>query len=123
MGNVTFVRLHVDGAGESHMERQELALAATDFAPPAPPMEVSSVQAAAGWRFLDLPPGWVGDWHPTPRRLWIFCLAGEMEFQAGDGAVHRVEPGSIMLLEDTKGKGHRSRVVGDRDTWLVAVAS
>ena len=123
MGNVTFVHLHLDGAGESHMERGEIALAAAEFAPPAPPMKVSPVHAATGWRFLHLPPGWVGDWHPTPQRLWIFCLAGEMEFQASDGAVQRVEPGSTMRLEDTKGQGHRSRVIGDRDVLLVAIVS
>ena len=81
------------------------------------------MEAATGWRFLHLPRAWVGDWHPTPRRLWIFCLAGEMEFQAGDGTVNRVVPGSSMLLEDTKGRGHRSRVIGDGDALLVAVES
>jgi hypothetical protein len=44
-----------------------------------------------------------------------------MEFQTGDGTVLRVEPGSSILLEDTQGKGHRSRVIGDRDALLVAV--
>ncbi len=121
MSVIKFVRLHVDGRGESHMGHQEIAIKSTEFAPPAPPMEVSSMEPAAGWRFLHLPSRWVGDWHPTPKRLWIFCLAGEMEFQASDGAVHRVEPGSAMLLEDTTGKGHRSRVIGDRDALLVAV--
>ncbi len=121
MAIVNLVRLHVDEAGESHMEQREMGLASTDFAPPAPPMEVSVTQPAEGWRFLHLPPRWVGDWHPTPRRIWIFCLGGEMEFQASDGAVHRVKPGSTMLLEDTKGRGHRSRVLGDGTALLVAV--
>jgi len=53
--------------------------------------------------------------------MWIFCLEGHMEFQASDGNVLQVNPGSAMLLEDTSGKGHRSRVVGDRDALLVAV--
>ena len=121
MSAVTAMRLHLDGAGESRWQPLQIDLASTEFAPPAPPMEVSPMQAAAGWRFLRLPPRWVGDWHPTPVRLWIFCLGGEMEFQASDGAVHRVEPGSAMLLEDTSGRGHRSRVTGDRHALLVAV--
>jgi hypothetical protein len=41
--------------------------------------------------------------------------------QASDGTVLQVNPGSAMLLEDTAGKGHRSRVIGDRDALLVAV--
>jgi hypothetical protein len=35
--------------------------------------------------------------------------------------VLHVEPGSAVLLEDTTGKGHRSRVIGDRDALLIAV--
>ena len=92
-----------------------------EFAPPAPAMGVSSLEAAAGWRFLHLPPGWVGDWHPTPKRIWIFCIRGEMEFQASDEAVHLLRTGGAMLLEDTTGRGHRSRVTGEDEALLVAV--
>lgn len=98
MGAINFVRLHVDGSGESHMRREEMLLSVAEFAPPAPPMEVSTTEPAAGWSFLRLPPNWVGDWHPPPRRIWIFCLAGAMEFEASDGAVHLFESGSAMLL-------------------------
>jgi len=118
---VKFVRLHADGTGESHMDPQEIAIRSSGFAPPAPPLGVSSMEPAAGWRFLQLPSGWVGEWHPSPKRMWIFCLNGEIEFQASDGTVLRVEPGSAMLLEDTTGKGHRSRVIGEGDALLVAV--
>jgi len=121
MSVVKFVRLYADGAGESHMEPQDIAIKSSAFAPPAPPLGVSTMEPAAGWRFLYLPARWVGDWHPTPTRIWIFCLTGEMDFQASDGTVHRVQPGSAMLLEDTTGKGHHSKVVGDIDALLVAV--
>ena len=121
MNSVKFVRLFVDEAGESHMEDEDLAIKSSAFAPPAPPLGVSSMEPAAGWRLLQLPAGWVGDWHPSPERMWIFCLHGDMEFQASDSAVLQVKPGSALLLEDTAGKGHRSRVMGDRDALLVAV--
>jgi len=121
MSVVKFVRLHADGRGESHMDPEEIAIASSGFAPPAPPLGVSSMEPAAGWRFLQLPTGWIGEGHPSPRRMWIFCLDGEMDFEASDGTVLRVVHGSAILLEDTTGKGHRSRVVGDRDALLVAV--
>jgi hypothetical protein len=35
--------------------------------------------------------------------------------QTSNGEVRRFGPGDVVLLEDTTGKGHRSRVVGDRD--------
>lgn len=121
MSVVRFVRLHGDTAGESHMSPEELGINPSAFAPPAPPLGVSTVEPAAGWRFLSLPSGWAGDWHPSPKRMWIFFLKGEMEFQASDGTVLQVASGSALLLEDTEGKGHRSRVIGDCDALLVAV--
>jgi hypothetical protein len=48
-------------------------------------------------------------------------VRGRMEFEAGDGTVHDLPTGSAMLLEDTTGRGHRSRVTGDGDALLVAV--
>jgi len=121
MSVVRFVRLHADENGGSHMDALEIPIGSSGFAPPAPPMGVSSMEPAEGWRFLQLPAGWVGDWHPSPVRMWIFCLQGEMEFQTSDGGVFRAEAGSTMFLEDTTGAGHRSRVIGNRDALLVAV--
>ena len=92
MGVVPFVRLHVDDEGGSHIQAEHVALASAEFAPPAPPMEVSAPVAAIGIRFLHLPPRWVGDWHPTPQRIWIRRVAGAMRFEATDGAVHRLWP-------------------------------
>jgi hypothetical protein len=121
MNDVKAIRIYSDDSGESHMDRRAVAIKAGAFAPPAPSMGVSELEPAEGWRFLRLPPLWVGDWHPTPVRMWIFCLSGEMEFATSDGATHRVAPGSAMLLEDTTGRGHQSRVIGDRDALLVTV--
>ena len=121
MDRFTYVRLHADPNGDSHLERQEIALSVAEFAPPAPPMEVSPVAPVTGWRLLHLGSHWIGEWHPTPRRIWIFSLRGEMDFTASDGQVHRVRPGTAMLLEDTSGIGHHSRVVGEGDALLLAV--
>jgi hypothetical protein len=35
-----------------------------------------------------------------------------MEFEVSDGARYLGVPGSRVLLEDTAGRGHRSRVIG-----------
>jgi hypothetical protein len=121
MNEVETIRIYSDDSGESHMDHRAVAIQSAAFAPPAPPMGVSERESAEGWRFLQLPPLWVGDWHPTPIRMWIFCLAGVMEFRTSDGATHRVTPGSAMLLEDTTGKGHQSRVTSDHDALLVTV--
>jgi len=66
-------------------------------------------------------PGWYGDWPPAPRRQFLVYIAGEVEAEASDGEVRRLGPASIVLVEDTKGRGHRSRVVGATDLISVIV--
>ena len=122
MSSVEYVRLYADSGGESHMQKNlQIELTSADFVPPAPPIDVSSFKPASSYGFLRLPSGYDGDRHPSPKRQWIFFLAGEMEFEVSDGLLHRAGPGTAMLLEDTAGRGHRSRVVSDVATLLVAV--
>jgi hypothetical protein len=49
------------------------------------------------------------DWHNPPQRLLVLWLTGEVEFQTSDGNVRRLAAGSVVLAEDTTGKGHISR--------------
>jgi quercetin dioxygenase-like cupin family protein len=108
------VRYYADASGMSHTEDVEVALTPQLFAPPAPPLDLSVLTEASAFAFVRFPAGWEGDWHPTPRRQYVLFLAGELEGQTSDGE-HRVcGPGSVVLLEDTTGVGHRSRVIGDK---------
>ncbi|MCA1646650.1 MAG: cupin domain-containing protein [Chloroflexi bacterium] len=116
-----YVRVYAEATGESHFEDLEMALTPVDFAPPAPPINVSAFAPAAAYGFLSSPPGWDGGWHPTPARQILFYLSGEIEAEASDGEVRRFGPGSVTLVEDTSGKGHTSRVVGDTDVLLAVV--
>ncbi len=116
-----YTRIFSDEYGESHFEEVEVELAARDFAPPAPPLYLSPMTPAAGVAFVRFPAGWVGDWHPTPRRQFFIFLAGELEGETSDGTRRRYGPGSVGLLEDTTGKGHRSRVVGDGEVLAAVV--
>jgi hypothetical protein len=62
--------------------------------------------------FRTSPPGRVMDYHTAPRRQFVITLIGEAEIVASGGETRRVGPGSMMLAEDTTGKGHITRVVG-----------
>jgi hypothetical protein len=53
------------------------------------------------------------DWHPAPRRQFIVNLIGAVKITASDGEVRVFGPGSIMLADDTTGKGHLSQHEGD----------
>ena len=116
-----YVRIYEDQNGHSHFEDVKVQLNLVDFAPPAPPLNVSDVSPATGVGFVSFPVGWNGDWHPAPRRQLFLFLAGEIEAETGDGETRRFGPGSAVLVEDTSGAGHRSRVVGDAEVVAAVV--
>ena len=111
-------RIFADGNGESHFGTTSIELAADDFAPPAPPLEVSEI-VKAQYGFLRAPSGWYGDWHPTPRYQVMCLLSGSLQVGVSDGETRRFEPGSIVVLEDTTGRGHATRVVSSDPAILV----
>lgn len=116
-----YVRIFSDAAGESHFATVEVALHWADFAPPAPPVQLAEFTPALRFTFTAVPAAWSGDWHPTPRRqLWVI-LAGRWEVTVSDGDVRQFEPGAAVLLEDTTGKGHISRIVGDDEAQSAIV--
>ena len=119
--SLAYYRIRADEAGTSHIEELDLSLATKAFAPPAPPMDVSASQPASTWCMLRVDAGWYGDWHPSPARQWLFCLTGQFEMMASDGSRLLATPGTLVLLEDTSGKGHYTRVVGDRPATMAAV--
>jgi quercetin dioxygenase-like cupin family protein len=82
-------------------------------APPAPPLYVSSASPASGYLFYSFEPRWTGDLHPAPARQFLILLSGGVEVETSDGNVRRFGPGDLGLLEDTSGKGHRTRNIGD----------
>jgi quercetin dioxygenase-like cupin family protein len=51
------------------------------------------------------------DWHPAPRRQYIINLVGAMQITASDGEKRIIGAGEVILVEDTKGKGHLSKAV------------
>ena len=118
---LTYLRLFPDDAGVSHFAPIDIEVFPRAFAPPAAPFSVSALEPATRHGFLYLPSGWIGELHPSPIRMWIVVVSGQMEFEAGDGAKHRIVPGDSLLLEDTTGMGHCSRVLGAGATVLSVV--
>ena len=117
----TYTRLYSDAHGESHFEDVEIDLASTDYAPPAPPLELSALAPASQIGFMCAPAGWSSDWHPSSARNLFLVLTGEWEVTASDGETRRFSAASALLVEDTTGKGHWSRVIGESDSLAVMV--
>jgi hypothetical protein len=57
----------------------------------------------------------------TSRRQFFFFLVGVIESETSDGDRRSHAAGSVVLLEDTAGKGHRARVVGNDDVLAAVV--
>ena len=93
----SLLRLFADQNGLSRVDSdfcQELGT--VEFAPPAPPMYVGRASDAQAFVFVELPVGWHGGWHPSPRAQWVICLAGEMGYQAGDGTRFALQSGTCI---------------------------
>lgn len=109
------LRIYSDPAGETHFGDLEIALVEASYAPPAPPFWVAAGAKTQNCIFARLSIGWSSAWHPTPTRQYFIQTGGELEVSVSDGARRRLLPGQVILVEDTHGKGHTTRVVGDND--------
>ena len=107
---VRVTRLYSGADGESHFEDLDVPLAET-----GPSGRLSELVPARGVIFRETPADYHYGWHNAPRRQYVVLLSGgALEIEVGDGSVRRLEPGSILLAEDTTGRGHISRAAEKR---------
>jgi hypothetical protein len=115
----TYLRLYADEAGESHFEDVDVALVLTDFAPPAAPAYLASLGEASAIVVVAGDRSWGGEEpHPAPARQFTLSITGTLEVTTSDGERRRIGPGQLLLLDDTTGKGHSTRALGEV-TFLV----
>jgi quercetin dioxygenase-like cupin family protein len=108
---LTYVHVYADAAGASHFREEHF-----DFIR-GRDKETSThvLEAKGGATLLRLKVGTVEDWHNAPRAWFLIVLQGESEVTTSDGQVRHFGPGSVVLLDDTTGKGHQTRAVGKVD--------
>jgi quercetin dioxygenase-like cupin family protein len=117
-----YTRLYASEDGESHFEQVEVELSLADYAPPAPPLKLSDTRAATQFGVMEAPAGWTSDWHPSSARNLFVVLSGEWEVTASDGESRRFDEGSVLLVDDTRGKGHTSRVISESLALMVKLS-
>ncbi|MFQ5651140.1 MAG: hypothetical protein ACE5IY_14460 [bacterium] len=61
------------------------------------------------------------DWHTAPQKQYIIMLDGEIEIEVSHGEIRTFRGGDILLVEDTHGKGHRTRITNNRPRRSVFV--
>ena len=119
--NATYVRLFSDSAGESHFENLEVELASTEFAPGIPNLFTSAPFDSTTTSLFGAPAGWSATWHPSSGRHLFAVLTGTWEVIASDGEARTFTKGDVLLVEDTTGKGHASRVISEEQSIALLV--
>lgn len=109
-----YARIWTDKGGESHVEWVDIDLQpVAGYAAGVPVIGVSAERPASNVHFLQLDPGFSSDWHPVPSRRLNIQLTGTVATELSDGTRATTGPGTMSLVEDLTGKGHRSHVIGD----------
>ncbi|WP_342648104.1 hypothetical protein [Mucilaginibacter sp. CSA2-8R] len=96
-------RVYTSPGGHSYFDALEYPL--TDAGPIG---SLSDKVAVSQVIFRKVPPGY-DDWHNAPQKQFVVLLNGGVEIETSLGEKRSFEQGEILLMEDTTGKGHRSR--------------
>ncbi len=108
---LTYVHVYADAAGASHFREEHF-----DFARGRDnESSIHVLEAKGRATLLRLKAGAVEDWHNAPQAWFLIVLQGASEVTTSDGQVRHFGPGSVVLLDDTTGKGHQTRAIGKID--------
>jgi len=114
-----YTRLGVDQSGETYFKDESVELNTW----PSGMAMVSLEQQSDSVRFFKAKPGWqMLELHYAPKRQYLLVLHGVLEFHTSTGHIRKFQQGSFLLVEDTYGKGHRTRNAGEEDLILVWVS-
>lgn len=97
-------RIYSDGNGDSHFEDIEVPLQNDGeigfLSDKVPVKEII---------FRTVKPDYDYDFHTAPQRQYIILLDGAIEIETSLGEKRTFKGGEILLVEDTEGKGHKTR--------------
>ncbi|HLT07715.1 MAG TPA: hypothetical protein VK014_09320 [Cyclobacteriaceae bacterium] len=104
MNSFTVTRIYSDVQGESRFEDIQISLKnAGEIG------NLSSLIPAKGLLFREVAPSYDYDFHTAPQRQYIILLDGEIEIETSIGDKRRFGAGNVLLVEDTEGKGHKTK--------------
>ena len=102
--NFPVTRIYSDAEGETHFEDISIAM---DNAG-----DIGSLSAAIPAKsiiFRETEPGYDYDFHCAPQKQYIILVDAGVEIETSLGDIRVFKAGDILLVEDTTGKGHRSK--------------
>jgi hypothetical protein len=114
---MTYLHLYTDKDGVSRIKEERVPFTRARAGGPM----IAQLAKTEGAAFLMLEAGAFEDWHPAPQRWFLIAVKGISEVTTSDGKVRRLTPGTLMLMDDTTGKGHQTRAVGPEDHVALVV--
>ena len=106
---IRLIHLFTGEDGQSHFDVSEI-----DWRQRPGADTVSGSETARSISFEETAAGSSLDWHNAPHRQYVITLSGRLEFETRKGEKQVVEPGDVLLAEDTAGGGHRWRLIDDQ---------
>lgn len=112
-------RIYATSDGDSHIGELEISLTRNEG---RPSFFNSARFAATAVGFQHVRPGRETAWNNPPQPWLAFILAETWTIETSDGSRREFPSGSVSLIGDTTGKGHRGWAVGDDDVLVAAVS-
>lgn len=97
-------RIYSDENGDSHFE--DILIPMNDTGDIG---ALSEIQPVRGIIFREVEPSYDYDFHRAPQKQYIILLDGGIEIETSLGETRKFNEGAILLVEDTTGKGHRTK--------------
>ncbi|MEX2600079.1 MAG: hypothetical protein WD355_00445 [Balneolaceae bacterium] len=101
---ITCTRIYSDEQGETRFE--DISIPLKDMGTIG---SLSESVPAKEVIFREVPADYDYDFHTAPQRQYILLLDGEIEIETSLGEKRQFSTGDILLVEDTEGKGHKTR--------------
>lgn len=97
-------RVYSDNNGDTHFEDIEISLNESGNIG-----KLSNVLPAKGVIFREVEPSYDWTFHTAPQKQYIILLDGAIEIETSLGAKRTFKAGEVLLVEDTTGKGHKTK--------------
>jgi hypothetical protein len=102
--NFSVTRIYADANGESHFENILIALSNHGAIG-----NLSAPWKVNGIIFREVDAAYDYDFHTAPQKQFIILLEGSIEIETSLGEIRLFGAGEVLLVEDTIGKGHRTK--------------
>ena len=100
----SITRVYTDNNGDSRFEDIYIPLKdAGDIGKLSSHIPVTSII------FREMEASYDYDFHNTPQKQYLILIDAGVEIETSLGEKRQFQTGAVLLLEDTEGKGHRTR--------------